>query len=74
MRRKTWIVLLSLGAVLGFTLGIARLTGHLGHGRYGHGWHARHAALEERAADACVRAAERVLRERAAAAVSPKAP
>jgi hypothetical protein len=35
MRRRALIVLLSLGVVLGFGSGIARLMGHR-HGHYGH--------------------------------------
>jgi hypothetical protein len=65
MRRGIVIVLLAAGAALGFTLGFGRLYAwqHYGHGP---GWHGRHAAFEDRAADACVRAAERVLNERRA--------
>lgn len=69
MRRSFWIVLLALGTVLGFGAGFAHLYGcrHFGHGPYGYYGH--HfgdgpGRLEDRAADACVRAAERVLAER----------
>jgi hypothetical protein len=66
MRRTFWIVLLALGAVLGFGAGFAHLCGY---GHFGHGYYGRHfgdgpGRLEDRAADACVRAAERVLAER----------
>jgi hypothetical protein len=69
MRRGFWIALLALGTVLGFGWGFARLCGY-GHFGYGHHAHRMHGQfgpggrLEERAADACVRAAERVLAER----------
>jgi hypothetical protein len=70
------IVLLAAGTVLGFSLAFARHCGW--HHRYGHhGWggHGRgYMALEDRAADACVRAAERVLKERGAPEVSSPAP
>ena len=62
MRRGIVIVLLAAGAALGFTLGFGRLYAWHHYG-YGSGWHGRH-ALEDRAADACVRAAERVLADR----------
>lgn len=72
MRRGFWIVLLALGTVVGFGWGFARTCGYGPHG-WGHaGWdHGMHGGwgphgqrLEDRAADACVRAAERVLAER----------
>jgi hypothetical protein len=71
MRRGFWIALLALGTVIGFGWGFARLCGY-GHFGYGHGYHGHGrdghfgpgGRLEERAADACVRAAERVLAER----------
>ncbi len=70
MRRTIWIVVLAAGTVLGFGAGFAHLCGFgpAGHGFYRHGPHgrgfgdARH--WEDRAADACVRAAERVMTER----------
>ena len=68
MRRGWLIALLALGTVLGFSFAFARHCawhggyGHHGWGRYGHG----PMALEDRAADACVRAAERVMKERGA--------
>lgn len=68
MRRGILIVLLATGAVFGFTLGFGRIYAWQHHG-WGHG---RHGAWEDRAADVCVRAAERVLNERQSAA--PKAP
>jgi hypothetical protein len=78
MRRGILILLLAAGAVFGFTLGFGRLWAfqHYGYG-YGHGWgpgaHGRY-AFEERAADACVRAAERVLNERGKSAPVQPAP
>jgi len=68
MRRTIWIVLLGAGTVLGFGAGFAHLAGygpcrHLGYGPHGYGFRG-HEGIEERAADACVRAAERVLNER----------
>jgi hypothetical protein len=70
--RRLFIVLLGLGAVLGFGLGFARTCGAFGHG---YGPHARGPhALEQRAADACVRAAERLLDERAGRAAQVPAP
>jgi hypothetical protein len=79
MRRNFWIFVLALGTVIGFGWGFARLSGygHFGHGYYGHGKHGhfgRGTELEERAADACVRAAERVLARRATPAPTPAAP
>jgi len=65
MRRGLLIGLLAIGTVLGFGFGFAR------HCAYHHGfagWHRGPHALEERAAEACVRATEKVLKERAAAA------
>ncbi len=71
MRRRIGIVLLALGTVAGFRFGFARLGGYCphgygcggpgfyGHGRFGDG----RQNIEDRAADACVRAAERVLAE-----------
>ena len=69
MRRTIWIVLLAAGTVLGFGAGFAHLCGygphgHFGPGFYGERWGHGPERLEERAADACVRAAERVLAER----------
>lgn len=75
MRRGIGIVLFSAGTLLGFGWGFARLSGHCpygachGPGFYDHGrWGDHGRALEDRAADACVRAAERVLAERKTAA------
>jgi hypothetical protein len=69
MRRGIVIVLLAAGAAFGFTLGFGRLyTWH--HYGYGPGWHGRR-TLEDRAADACVRAADRVLTERRPGAAPP---
>ena len=70
MRRGLLIVLLAAGTVFGFTLGFGRLWAFQHYG-YGHGWGAGaygRYGFEERAADACVRAAERVLNERGKAA------
>jgi hypothetical protein len=58
--RKLLIILLALGAVLGFTAGFARLW-HFHHGGGHYGWH-RGERLEQRVADVCVEAAERRLR------------
>ncbi len=74
MRRGIGIVLLAAGTVLGFGWGFARLSGHCpygydchGPGFYGHGaWGEHRQSFEDRAADACVRAAERVMNERKA--------
>ncbi len=85
MRRGIAIVLLAAGTVLGFGWGFARMAGYCpagchGHGFFGHGFYdhgragERGQALEDRAADACVRAAERVLNERQAAPAAPRAP
>ena len=79
MRRTFWIVVLSLGTLLGFGAGFAHLYGcrHFGHGPYGfygHHFGDGQGRLEDRAADACVRAAERVLAERRAAPPTPPAP
>jgi hypothetical protein len=71
MRRGIGIVLLAAGTVLGFGWGFARLTGYCPHGYgcegpgfYGHGpWGDRRQNIEDRAADACVRATKRVLDE-----------
>jgi hypothetical protein len=73
MRRGFLIFLLAAGTVLGFSFAFARHCGwHHGYGPhawggYGHG----RMALEDRAADACVRAAERVMRERGPDAKAP---
>jgi hypothetical protein len=82
MRRGFWIALLALGTVIGFGWGFARLCGHgYGHGYFGHDRHGHFGPghrLEDRAADACVRAAERVLAERRpappAASAAPATP
>ncbi|HWP07272.1 MAG TPA: hypothetical protein VNN72_16080 [Polyangiaceae bacterium] len=79
MRRTFWIVLLAAGTVLGFGAGFAHLCGygpygHYGHGFYGHGWNERERRFEDRAADACVRAAERVLAERRSPGAAAPAP
>ena len=77
MRRGIGIVLLALGTVAGFGFGFARLGGYCGYGcsgpgSYGHGhWGDGHRNIEDRAADACVRAAERVLAERRATPGTP---
>src|SRR6476620_3985305 len=77
MRRTFWIVVLALGAVVGFGAGFAHLCGYGPYGRFGHhgGYGPGYGPgfdgpgrLEDRAADACVRAAERVLAERRGAA------
>jgi hypothetical protein len=89
MRRGFWIVLLAIGTVVGFGAGFARLCGYgpfgygpfgygHGHGYFGHDMHGTWGPagerLEDRAADACVRAAERVLAERKAAPTPAPAP
>lgn len=71
MRRGIGIVLLALGTVAGFGFGFAHMNGYCGHGYgcYGPGFHGHGAwgegprNIEDRAADACVRAAERVYAE-----------
>jgi hypothetical protein len=65
MRRGILIALLATGTAFGFTLGFGRMYAwhHYGHGA---GFRGGPRALEERAADACVRAAERVLSQRQA--------
>ena len=65
MRRGILIALLATGTAFGFTLGFGRMYAwhHYGHGA---GFRGGPHALEERAADACVRAAERVLSQRQA--------
>ena len=81
MLRAIAIVLLAAGTVFGFGMGFARLAGY---GPCGYGWHGRafydrgawggpRQSFEDRAADACVRAAERVLNEpkKPAPATSP---
>jgi hypothetical protein len=65
MGRGILIALLALGTVLGFGMGFAHHRHHHwghGYGRPGYGPH----ALEDRAAEACLRAAERLGRERGA--------
>jgi hypothetical protein len=72
MLRGIAIVLLAAGTLLGFGAGFAHLAGYCpagchGPGFYGYGRSGDHGrALEDRAADACVRAAERVLDARKA--------
>jgi hypothetical protein len=70
MRRGILITLLAAGAAFGFTLGFGRMFAwhHYGHGP---GFRGGPRAFEQRAADACVRAAERVLSERRAPTVEP---
>lgn len=63
-------ILLLFGAVLGFAWGFHSLRHHHGHSW---SWNRHHpgrgrAALEEHVADVCSRAAEKVYRERSAAA------
>jgi hypothetical protein len=83
MRRGIGIVLLALGTVLGFGFGFARVNGYCHHGYdgygpgfYGHGpFGEGRRNIEDRAADACVRAAERVFAEHhAGGAATPSAP
>jgi hypothetical protein len=69
MRRTFWIVVLALGTVIGFGAGFAHLCGYGHYGPFGHrGFNGTGfdgpGRIEDRAADACVRAAERVLAER----------
>jgi hypothetical protein len=73
MGRGILIALLAAGTVLGFSFAFARhCAWHGGYGHHGWGGPGRgHLALEERAADACVRAAERVMKERSPAAAAP---
>jgi hypothetical protein len=72
MGRGILIALLAAGTVLGFSFAFARHCGwHQGYGHYGWGHGRGHLALEDRAADACVRAAERVMKERGPAAAAP---
>jgi hypothetical protein len=73
MRRGILIVLLAAGAAFGFTLGFGRMYAWHHYG-WGPGHHARYGGFEARAADACVRAAERVLNERGKPAPLPGAP
>jgi hypothetical protein len=70
MRRGILITLLAAGAAFGFALGFGRIYAwhHYGHGP---GFRGGRHAIEERAADACVRAAERVFSQRQAAAAKP---
>ncbi len=74
MGRGILIALLALGTVLGFGMGFAHHRHHHwghGYGRHGYGPH----ALEDRAAEACLRAAGRMERERAGSdAPRPPAP
>ena len=66
MRRRFWIVLLSIGTVGGFAAGFARLHHYRHHGD-GCSWHGEHhQQFEDRVADVCLRAAERKLREKPA--------
>jgi len=82
MRRGIWIFVLAIGTILGFGWGFARHCGYgpfgYGHGAWGHGPYGAfgpgHERLEDRAADACVRAAERVLAERKAVPPAPAPP
>jgi hypothetical protein len=76
MKRGILIFLLAAGTVLGFSFAFARhCAWHGGYGHHAWGGHGRgHLALEDRAADACVRAAERVLKERGPAAPVPAPP
>jgi hypothetical protein len=73
MRRGFLIFLLAAGTVLGFSFAFARHCGwHHGYGPHAWGGHGHgRMALEDRAADACVRAAERVMRERGPDAKAP---
>jgi len=66
MRRRLWIVLLSIGTIGGFAAGFARMHHYRHHG-HGWGWHGRDRQhFEDHIADVCVRAAERKLREKPA--------
>lgn len=70
MRRGILITLLAAGTALGFTLGFGRMYAWHRYG-YGPGFRGGPHAFEQRAADACVRAAERVLVERQAPMAKP---
>jgi hypothetical protein len=76
MGRGILIALLAAGTVLGFSFAFARhCAWHGGHGHHAWGGHGRgHLALEDRAADACVRAAERVMKERGPAGAPAPVP
>ena len=64
MRRRFWIVLLSIGTVGGFAAGFARLH-HYGHD--GCSWHGdHHRQFEDHVADVCLRAAQRKMLEKPA--------
>ena len=58
MKRKLLMVVLGLGAVLGFGAGFARMC-HAGSGPHG-GHFGRHAEFERRVADTCTESALRV--------------
>lgn len=60
MRRKIWIVLLSLGVIVGFGAGFARLHHYRHHGHWGSGHPGRHAAFERHVAEVCTQAAAKV--------------
>jgi hypothetical protein len=74
MARRFLMVVLAIGASLGFASGIRAVCWHAGgpgfHGRwYGAGEH--HREFEEHVADVCARSAQRVFRERGAAEAKP---
>jgi hypothetical protein len=71
MRHRFWIVVLSLGAIFGFTSGFLSLHRY---GGFGHGPCAHRAAFEARVAEVCVRAADELRRTSAAEAHGAAAP
>jgi len=68
-RRRLWMFLLGFGAVAGITSGVLSLRHGYGCG-CGGGWN-RRAAFENRVADVCVQAAERVHAGKGAPSVAP---
>ena len=76
MARRFWMIVLAIGAVMGFASGIHALRWHGGHGFHGpwYGPGEHHREFEEHVADVCTRSAERVFRERGAAPGRPAPP
>jgi len=74
MKRKIWIVLLTLGAIGGFAVGFARLHHYRHHGHWhgsGHWGHGRHAAFERHVAEVCTEAAGKVFAAKTKPGASP---